>query len=171
MEQDVYKLCGDLVKSCVVVGHQRPSPALFIESTDSALDTQGLKVEIVRRLHDSMQSRYLHERIEDPKPTIPLGNTFWPLKDLESSAIQKLFAQHEVRKLATMLRSRDDDARVDVLDAAYWVKGCSSLGRLRFAVVLGFGKKATRTFCLMDIKEATEAAATADRRADGPFAG
>jgi uncharacterized protein (DUF2252 family) len=99
------------------------------------------------------------ERIEDPKPTIPLGNTFWPLRDLESSAIQKLFAQHEVRKLATMLRSRDDDARVDVLDAAYWVKGCSSLGRLRFAVVLGVGKKGTRTFCLMDIKEATEAAA------------
>ncbi len=99
------------------------------------------------------------ERIADPKPTIPLGNTFWPLSSPETSAIQKLFSQDDVRSLATMLRSRDDDARVDVLDAAYWVKGCSSLGRLRFAVVLGVGKKASRGFCLMDIKEAVEAAA------------
>jgi uncharacterized protein (DUF2252 family) len=29
---------------------------------------------------------------------------------------------------------------VEVLDAAYWMKGCSSLGRLRFAVLLGVGK-------------------------------
>jgi uncharacterized protein (DUF2252 family) len=27
-----------------------------------------------------------------------------------------------------------------VVDAAYWMKGCSSLGRLRFAVLLGVGK-------------------------------
>jgi uncharacterized protein (DUF2252 family) len=80
---------------------------------------------------------------------------------METSAVQKLFAQEDVRKLATMLRSRNNDARVDVLDAAYWVKGCSSLGRLRFAVVLGVGRKSNRSLCLMDIKEATEAAAPA----------
>ena len=38
-----------------------------------------------------------------------------------------------LRHLATSLRSRDDDAPVD---AAYWMKGCSSLGLLRFAVLL-----------------------------------
>jgi len=99
------------------------------------------------------------ERIEDPKPTLPFGNTFWPLARIERSAIKKLFEQENVRKLATMLRSRDDDAPVEVLDAAYWVKGCSSLGRLRFAVVLGVGKNAKRSLCLMDMKEATEAVA------------
>jgi uncharacterized protein (DUF2252 family) len=36
-----------------------------------------------------------------------------------------------MRRLATMLRCRDDNADVRVLDAAYWLKGCSSLGRLR----------------------------------------
>jgi uncharacterized protein (DUF2252 family) len=108
------------------------------------------------------------ERIEDAKPTIPLGNSFWPLSKPEHAAIEQLFAQEDVRKLATMLRSRDDDARVDVLDAAYWVKGCSSLGRLRFAVVLGVGKKANRSLCLMDVKEATEAAAPRYRKPKMP---
>jgi len=27
--------------------------------------------------------------------------------------------------LITTLKSRDDDAKIEVLDAAYWVKGCS----------------------------------------------
>ena len=31
-------------------------------------------------------------------------------------------------------------APIKVLDAAYWMKGCSSLGRLRYAVVLGIGE-------------------------------
>jgi uncharacterized protein (DUF2252 family) len=37
------------------------------------------------------------------------------------------------------------------------MKGCSSLGLLRFAVLLGIGKK--KELCLMDVKEATKAAA------------
>jgi uncharacterized protein (DUF2252 family) len=46
-----------------------------------------------------------------------------------------------------------------MLDAAYWVKGCSSLGRLRYAVLLGVGKRKDHEFCLIDIKEAAPAAA------------
>ena len=99
------------------------------------------------------------ERIENSKPTIPLGATFWPLARIEKSAIHKLFEQEDVRKLATMLRSRKGNAPVEILDAAYWMKGCSSLGRLRFAIVLGVGKTGKRSLCLMDVKEATEAAA------------
>jgi uncharacterized protein (DUF2252 family) len=99
------------------------------------------------------------ERIEDTKPTIPLGETFWPLARTERMELSKLFEQEDVRKLATMLRSRNDDARVDVLDAAYWMKGCSSLGRLRFAVLLSVGKNSKNNICLMDVKEAAKAAA------------
>jgi uncharacterized protein (DUF2252 family) len=57
------------------------------------------------------------------------------------------------------LRSREDDAPVEVLDAAYWMKGCSSLGLLRFAVLLGIGEGKKRDFALMDVKEAVLAAA------------
>jgi uncharacterized protein (DUF2252 family) len=41
------------------------------------------------------------------------------------------------------------------------MKGCSSLGRLRFAVLLGVGKSQTKEggVCLIDIKEAVQAAA------------
>jgi uncharacterized protein (DUF2252 family) len=108
------------------------------------------------------------ERIKDVKPTIPLGSSFWPLDKTERSAIKQLFFQEDARKLATMLRSRKDNASVKVLDAGYWVKGCSSLGRLRFAVVLGIGKNSKRGLCLMDVKEATDAAAPRYRRTSMP---
>jgi uncharacterized protein (DUF2252 family) len=101
------------------------------------------------------------ERIKDARPTIPLGRRFWPISKDESRDIEKLFESEDMRRLATMLRSRDDDARVKLLDAAYWMKGCSSLGRLRYAILLRVGGKKGKgsKYCLMDIKEATQAAA------------
>ncbi len=59
----------------------------------------------------------------------------------------------------TSLRSRDDDAPLRVLDAAYWRKGCSSLGRLRFAVLVAIDKGKAERHCLVDVKEAVTAAA------------
>jgi uncharacterized protein (DUF2252 family) len=105
------------------------------------------------------------ERLEDPKPTIPLGAKFWPLSRTERDQIEQLCKTPALRHLATSLRSREDDAPVEALDAAYWMKGCSSLGRLRFAVLLGIGNGKKRDFALMDIKEAVVAAAP--RYADG----
>jgi uncharacterized protein (DUF2252 family) len=46
-----------------------------------------------------------------------------------------------------------------MLDAAYWMKGCSSLGLLRFVVLLGVGTGKKRDQALMDVKEAVTAAA------------
>ena len=79
------------------------------------------------------------ERLEDTHPTIPLGKRFWPVAD-EERRDRAIFSTEEVRLLVAALRSRRDDARVEVVDAAYWMKGCSSLGRLRFAVLLEVGK-------------------------------
>lgn len=99
------------------------------------------------------------ERLEDQKPTIPLGPKFWSLSRSENEGIIKLFATPPLHHLSTSLRSREDDAAVEVLDAAYWMKGCSSLGLLRFAVLLGVGKGKKRDLALMDVKEAVKAAA------------
>jgi uncharacterized protein (DUF2252 family) len=99
------------------------------------------------------------ERLEDQKPTIPLGAKFWPLVKSEREAIVDLFATPKLHHLSTSLRSRDDDAAVEVLDAAYWMKGCSSLGLLRLAVLLGIGKGKKRDLALMDVKEAVKPAA------------
>ena len=69
-----------------------------------------------------------------------------------------------------MLRSRDDNAEVRLVDAAYWMKGCSSLGRLRYAVLLEVVGRKTHhpDYCLMDLKEAVVAAAPRAKRARMP---
>ena len=111
------------------------------------------------------------ERLEDTSPTIPLGKRFWPISEDERREIERIFATEDVRLLVTALRSRENDASVEVLDAAYWMKGCSSLGRLRFAVLLGVGKSHTKEggLCLIDIKEAVQAAAPYHARAAMPL--
>jgi uncharacterized protein (DUF2252 family) len=110
------------------------------------------------------------ERIVDLKPAIPLGTRFWPLNGREKKEILRLFRRDDVRRLVTVLRSRKDDAPIKVLDAAYWVKGCSSLGRLRYAVLVRVGgaHDKNRSMCLIDLKEATRPAAPLHRRGKMP---
>jgi len=107
------------------------------------------------------------ERIEDLRPTIPSGKRFWPLTKSERAEIARLFSSDELRRLATALRERDDHAPVHVVDAAYWRKGCSSLGRLRYGVLLEVGDKDPE-LCLMDIKEAIAPAAPRYRKSGMP---
>jgi uncharacterized protein (DUF2252 family) len=130
---------------------------------------ESIKV-VMRRATARTWKHLARERLEDVKPTIPRGERFWPLTKEESKAIDALFEEEAVRKLVTSLKSRPNDATIEVLDAAYWMKGCSSLGRLRFAVLLkvGAGKKHEDEFCLIDIKEAAAAAAPSAARAVMP---
>jgi len=107
------------------------------------------------------------ERIKDTTPKIPLGKSFLKLDRLERAAIDELFQQEKLRRLVTSLRSRDDDAAIEVLDAAFWVKGCSSLGLLRYAALVGVGGPKGE-LCLVDIKEAVRAVAPAASDADMP---
>ncbi len=101
------------------------------------------------------------ERMEDTRPHIPLGKAFWPISKEERKAIEKMF---EVRNLFCHITSAgigNENTAVKILDAAYWIKGCSSLGKLRYAVLLDTetagGRKTARS--LIDIKEAVKAAA------------
>jgi uncharacterized protein (DUF2252 family) len=153
----------------------------MVEGYEEAFAEKGGKSDFQRDRPESVQIAMRHsssrswkqlaqDRIEDIKPAIPLGKRFWPLSQDEKHEIKELFQREDVRQLVTSLRSRDDQATVKVLDAAYWVKGCSSLGRLRFAVVLGIGKPPYhgKGLCLMDIKEAIQAAAPRYPRARMP---
>ena len=108
------------------------------------------------------------ERIEGVAPVIPLGRRFWPLTDAERTAVDALFAEDALHRLATSLRHRDDDAPTRVIDAAYWRKGCSSLGRLRVAVLVAIGTGKAERHCLMDVKEAIAAAAPRSATAEMP---
>ena len=127
-----------------------------------------------RVMQQATRRRWRHlaeERIEDITPSIPLGRRFWALAPKERAAIDRLFETPEAIALVTNLspakvKTGAPETKVRVLDAAYWLKGCSSLGRLRFAVLLGIGPKEQRQHRLIDIKEAVRAAAPASQSVD-----
>jgi uncharacterized protein (DUF2252 family) len=99
----------------MIVGYEGGLSRRSIESAKRP-ETVGLAVRnAIRRTWKHLAE----ERIRDSKPTIPLGNSFWPLDKAERSTIRELFMQEDVRNLATILRSRKDHAVVEVLDAAY----------------------------------------------------
>lgn len=138
----------------MMIGYEESlaDPKTAVEKTDVTKPVQWILKEALNRKWRHLAT----ERIEDIKPTIPIGKTFWSLSRAEKSEINRIFKTEEARKLLTTMHDRKDDAEITVLDAAYWVKGCSSLGRLRYAVLLQIGK---RNFSLVDIKEAVKAAA------------
>jgi uncharacterized protein (DUF2252 family) len=120
---------------------------------------RAIRIVLKRSLARSWK-QLARERVDDLEPTIPLGERFWPLAKKERAEIGRLFETEAVRRLVTALRTRDDEAEVAVLDAAYWMKGCSSLGRLRYAALAGVGGRAKGAeTCLIDIKEAAQAVA------------
>ncbi|MEO9061589.1 MAG: DUF2252 family protein [Nitrosospira sp.] len=102
-----------------------------------------------------------NESIDGTAPRIPLGKKFWPLSKEERKGIERIFEKETVLCHAIPSDSGNGAAVAKVLDAAYWIKGCSSLGKLRYAVLLDIEHSGSQPSyrCLMDIKEAPKAAA------------
>jgi uncharacterized protein (DUF2252 family) len=126
-------------------------------------DERQRRPKIIKRLlRESSRRRWRHlasERLNAVTPVIPLGKTFWALDDSERAGLEGVLAQEDLRGLAADLRGGGPDEQVALIDAAFWVKGCSSLGRLRYAVMLKVGEGEDADYCLIDIKEAVKAAA------------
>jgi uncharacterized protein (DUF2252 family) len=121
-------------------------------------------------LRRSVRRRWRHlatERLDSVKPTLPLGKRFWTLTAEERAAIAALFDNEAAHHLLTTLQNRDPQDPVELIDAAYWMKGCSSLGRLRFAAMVRVGVGKSSVLALIDLKEAT--APAAPRSADQPM--
>jgi uncharacterized protein (DUF2252 family) len=137
----------------MLLGYQR---AFFPDHHDLIAKPRVVK-HAMRGAQQRSWKMLARERAVDLRASIPLGKNFWPLSSAERKAIVALFSDAELQQLT--IRSQDSAlaSKVQVLDAAYWVKGCSSLGLLRYAVLLDFEGQ----HCLMDIKEAV--AATAPR--------
>jgi uncharacterized protein (DUF2252 family) len=150
----------------------------IVEGYEAAL-AEDLDVEaehppiIGAALRLATQRKWKHlagERLDDLAAAIPQGKRFWPLKHAERQEIETLLQTPELRELVTVLKGRGDDDAFHLIDAAYWMKGCSSLGRLRYAVLLAVErpKDGRRDLCLLDIKEAIRAAAPRDPDAAMP---
>jgi len=127
-------------------------------------------VRTVRRRALGRKWRHLaRERIGDSDPSIPLGKKFWPIDDRERAALARLFEAPVMRGRILALDPREGDRGVRLVDAAYWMKGCSSLGLLRYAVLLEIDNGGDGPdFALIDIKQAISSVAPAAPGADMP---
>lgn len=138
----------------------------MIEGYEEALRSEGDLRDmpkpiglVMRRSSRRTWKQLAKERIRDTKPKIPIGRKFFAISKEERKGIERLFDSDALRKLVSQLKSRDDDCHIQIADAAYWMKGCSSLGLLRYAVLVEVGSGHAVTYALMDIKEAIAASA------------
>lgn len=110
-----------------------------------------------------------NERLDGTEPSIPLGDKFWPLEEDEREELRVVLAEPGVTGLLLSLDHKQRERAVKLVDAAYWMKGCSSLGLLRFAVLVGLkNAKGRSDYALIDLKEATSPIAPAAPGADMP---
>ena len=131
---------------------------------DETMAPEPNVVRAVRRRALGRRWRHLaDERLDDVEPRLPLGRKFWALERDERDAIDRLFVDPAVTAMILSLSGRAPDDRFKLVDVAYWKKGCSSLGNLRFAalVAIGGSKKAPGEYALIDLKQAVPAAAPA----------
>ena len=125
-------------------------------------------VRSVRRRALGRRWRHLaQERLEDARPTIPLGTRFWALSEEERAALTEVFAEPPVRELVLALNAREG-GELAMVDAAYWMKGCSSLGKLRYAALLELRGGKRPKVVLVDLKEAVPSVAPTAPGADMP---
>jgi uncharacterized protein (DUF2252 family) len=159
------------VTTALMLEHMMEGYEAGLKGESLTPDEETTPKEVRRVLKQSLTRRWkqlARERIQDVKPTIPLGKRFWPLSDAERKAVAALAEDDGLRKLVTSLQHRPDHADIEILDGAYWMKGCSSLGRLRYALLVGVRDNNGSETCLIDIKEAVPAAAPRASGAEMP---
>ncbi len=141
----------------LMAGYEDALDGSFVDGVPDRIASKTVR----RLVEQSVRRRWRHlaqERLESVRPELPLGRRFWSIDDTERAAIDAMFDEAELHRLIGTLQGREN-ADVEVVDAAYWMKGCSSLGRLRYAVMLQVGRGSDASLCLVDIKEAVTAAA------------
>ncbi len=148
----------------IVDGYQ----AALAEPAAADLDKPPMVKGLLKASQQRGWRQLAEERIEDQRPLIPLGKRFWPLAEDERQSLAALMGSEPLRELITGLHSRPSEAPVELIDAAYWVKGCSSLGLLRYAALVAIGEGKRRELGLVDVKEAVKAAAPRAKAADMP---
>jgi uncharacterized protein (DUF2252 family) len=126
-------------------------------------------VRSVRRRALGRRWRHLaRERLDDIEPTIPLGAKFWPLEAQERDGVARLVEDRRVAELIVGLDGRSGARKVGLVDAAYWMKGCSSLGLMRVAAIAALREGKRTDHALIDVKQAVASLAPAAKGAAMP---
>ncbi|HEY1957243.1 MAG TPA: DUF2252 family protein [Polyangiaceae bacterium] len=129
-------------------GGERPKPVRFV----------------MKKAHRRSWPDLLDER-DVEHASLPRSRKFMRLTRGARAAIERIVEKDHTGELVTMLGCRDDDATVRLLDAAFWVKGCSSLGLVRIAalVAVSGSSKKKGGLALLDFKEARPSCAPTTR--------
>jgi uncharacterized protein (DUF2252 family) len=140
---------------------------------DPTSGNAGVEPDVVRSIkREALGRRWKHlakERLEAIEPTIPLGKKFWALDTEEREGLEAVLADPDVGSMILSLDQKDKDRSVRLIDAAYWMKGCSSLGLLRYAAIVGLkNAKGRSDYALIDLKEAVAPVAPAAAGAQMP---
>ena len=141
----------------LVAGYER---AFEGETVSEEIDQLPPPIRLVmKRAVKRTARRLLDERLGGKRKRFQLGRKFWRLDDNEREAVRQVVEQEPVRRLITRLEDRDAASPVRLVDAAFWVKGCSSLGLWRVAALVEFreaGKKKGPRLALLDFKQAVD---------------
>ena len=143
----------------LVAGYER---AFVGDTADETVNELPEPIRVVmKRAVRRTTKHLLQERLGSRRREIVLGPRFWPLDPTERAAVAALVPTRQIRSLVTLLAERHDEARIEFVDAAFWAKGCSSLGLWRVALLVEIiepGKKREkRTPSLLDLKQAVGA--------------
>lgn len=130
-------------------------------TSDEADDTPAGIDRVIRLAANRSWSALAKEREIEHRGHIEHGPALWPIAHDERAAIETLINSEPLRQLVTSMDERDAEDQVTFLDAAYWRKGCSSLGLLRYAVLVEIQDRRKRPgqLALLDIKRASRALA------------
>ncbi|MFD2137531.1 DUF2252 family protein [Novosphingobium resinovorum] len=125
------------------------------DGEEQTADREPEIVRVVRRRATGRKWRHLaKERLDDVEPKIPLGRRFWPLTKVETTGLRDIVTHRPVSRMILSLDSKDEQRAPKMVDAAYWMKGCSSLGLMRYAAIVALEGKRGTDHALVDIKEA-----------------
>lgn len=141
--------------------------ASALDDPEAEIDTKGHEPDAVRTVRRrALGRRWRHlarERIGDEEPTIPLGKRFWAIDMAEREALAELFDDPAVLRTILSLEKKEE-VKTRLVDAAYWMKGCSSLGLLRYAAIVAVKGDAKREdYALIDLKQAVASVAPVAR--------
>jgi len=133
----------------------------------------GVEPDVVRSIkRAALGRRWKHlakERLDAVDPTLPLGRKFWALDEKERDGLKQVLANPDVSAMILSLDNKDKERTVRLIDAAYWMKGCSSLGLLRYAAIIGLkNAKGRSDYALIDLKEAVAPIAPSTAGAEMP---
>ncbi len=124
------------------------------EGAERGVDPSEIVVTTKRRALGRRWRHLSRERLKGKAARLPRGSRFFDLDPDEQASLTALVRDPEIRRLVLALGSAADGAEIRLLDAAYWIKGCSSLGRLRYAALVEVLGGDRPQLALLDVKEA-----------------